>query len=155
MLKNFDKIFVVAGIVFLFYGIALIFLGSAPVKPGFLLNIVFRMFDSAWFILSGIFLVYSGVTINKSKDKGNLLFNIAGQLLIFSLVWISTSFIFNIYAMPHIPSSGRIFTFLIQALPRLFSPSLSLEVVIPLVGLIVFGAFSVWFQRVVRKIVSK
>ncbi len=152
MLKNFDKISIVAGIAFLLYGIALVLLSSAPVKPGFLLNIVFTMFDSVWFVLSGIFLVYSGVTINKGKDTTNILFNIAGQLLIFSLVLLCTSFIFNIFAMPHIPSSGRIFTFLIQALSRLFSPSLSLEFLIPLAGLVVFAAISICFQRAVMKI---
>ncbi len=154
MLIKFGKTSFFIGILFLIYGFVLLLLVSPPLKPGFLLNSILYVFDFVWFILSGIFLVYAGLIILKEKGLIVRMLNPAGHLLIFSIIFLITSFIFNIFAKPHIASTGRIFTFLIQAVSRLLSPALSSDFLIPLAGLVAYAAVARWFQRVGIKMIN-
>ncbi len=149
MLKKIKMIFVFTGIVFIIYGVTLTFLISPPVKFGFLLNIILYVFDFIWFICSGIFLIYCGWTINRGEDLNLTMLSFGSYFLIFSVISVITSCIFNILAKPQLESTGRIFTFLIQAFSRLLSPSLAFDFFVPLFGVLAIIAISIWFQRAV------
>jgi hypothetical protein len=62
-----------------------------------------------------------------------------------------SSFVSNILAKSHWPSSGRIVTFFFQTLYRLFHPSISTDFFASLGFVVIYGVIAIWFQRVVMK----
>ncbi len=151
MIKNMDKIIIFTGAIFILYGFSLYFFFSPPLQVGFMINIILYAMDSIWFEFSGALLIYCGIKARQNKNQHISLVSFAGHLIIFSLISLFTSYLFNVLATPHLQSTGRIFTFLLQSISRLITPSLSYEFMVPLCGLIVFAVSSILFQKVVMK----
>ena len=155
MLKKIGNIFIAAGVIFIIYGVDLLFMVSPPLKFGYLINTILYVTDSIWFVFSGIFLLFCGMRIYKGKKIVIATISVGGHFIIFSILALGTSYIFNLLTPPHFQSAGRIVTFLLQGLSRLFSPSVSYEFFVPLCGLLLFIVSSVLFQSIGMKKINE
>ena len=159
-LKKLGGLFIIAGTIFLIYGAALFSLGAplhaqAKYLSVYLLNVILYRLDSMWFLISGIFLVCCGVTAYKENFRFIRIISFGYHLFLFSIVFLMTSYLFNLLTNPHVQSTGRVFTFLLQAISRWLSPSFSFDFFVPLGGLVSFAVLSVWSRRVLLKNINK
>jgi hypothetical protein len=155
MLKKIGIIFIVAGVIYIIYGVVLFRTVSPPLQFGFLINIILYATDIIWFVFSGIVLLYCGMSIYKGRKRVVTTIGVGGHIIIISIFALSTSYVFNVLAPPYFRSTGRVVTFLLQGLSRLFSPSLSYEFFVPLCGLLLYIVSLVLFQRIGMKMINK
>ena len=159
-LKKLGGLFIIAGTIFLIYGAALFSLGAplhaqAEYLSVYLLNVILFRLDSIWFIVGGIFLLCCGIGVFKEKIRFIGIISFGYHLFLFSVVCLMTSYLFNLLTNPHVQSTGRVSTFLLQAISRLISPSFSFDFFVPLGGLVSFAVLSLWSRRVLLKNINK
>ncbi len=147
MIVKIGVLYIMTGIVFFAYSAGCFFLPDNPVKLGFLANTILLIFDILWGLLLGFMLVITG---GMSILKNRLSVSLAawsGYAVIYSLIFFVSSFLFTAAANPHLQSNGRIFSYTLQALSRLFNPSFSLAFFIPFLGVILFILLSISFKQ--------
>lgn len=149
MLKKFGIIFISAGFSFISFSILFFFLTSRPVQIGIIWNTVLFSFECLWYFFIGVYFIFIGVLAFSGKYTPVPMIQAGGYILIFSIVFFSCTFVFNIVVDTPIDSNGRIFTFFLQSWSRLINPSLSPDFVIPLLSLLVFIVISIWFQCII------
>lgn len=151
MTKLSAKLFAGAGILFALYSILLFIFAPLPMQVGMTINIFVFLFDCLWFAGTGLLLIATGVRSFREKYVSPAMIQAGGYLLIFSVVFLVTTLVFNRLAMPATDSNGRIVAFMIQSLPRLIRPSLSPDFLVPFMGIVVFVVAAVLFRYITRR----
>ena len=153
MTKKISTLFFVSGILFFIYSAVLFKFTYIPDKLGMMVNIIFFIFDCFWFSGLGIFYLFLGVIILRTKHDFKKKIQLGGHLLVFTLVFLFSSFIFNLLASPALPSSGRVFTFFWQTLSRIVNPPSisSFEFLVPVCGIVIYIIAALWFQKSAMK----
>jgi hypothetical protein len=147
MKNKMGILYFVIGIMFCAYGIGCIYLSDVPLKSGFLVDNILLVADFLWGGILGCIMVIIGIFIILKKHVSFEIILITGYAMIYSSVAFIFSFIFNAAAKPYLQTSGRIYSFTIQGLSRLFHPGFSMEFFIPVFGVLVFIVLSIVFKK--------
>lgn len=147
MEKKMGCFFIGFGLLCMIYSIFLFELDLIHSFYGAIWNILFLVFDSAWYFVMGSLLLITGVLVLKKSQRRKELIQASSYLSIFSLVFFPTSLVFNKLTDPILDSTGRVFTFFVQTLQRLLHPSLSFEYFVPFCGMLIFIIISVYFKK--------
>lgn len=151
MNKMVGRIFIVFGVFFLIFSFVLYQVAGIKGQFAMVYNIILLILDCMWLFAIGGYFVIAGAAILKGglEQFGKIEFG--GYLLIFTIVFGGSSFVFNSVAEPIFHSNGRIFTYFLQIFPRLIKPTFSLDFFVPLGSILIFGVVVVWFKRVFMK----
>lgn len=151
MNRMVGRIFITLGSLFIILGFVIYRAASFDMQLGMIWNIFVFAWDCLWFIGTGIFLIVVGIGIYKGYPDKIRKIEMGGYFIIFNFIFFIFSFIFNHFAEPAFQSNGRLFTYCIQSIPRLFRPSLSLDFFVPFSGIVIFIVTCVLFRRLVAK----
>jgi hypothetical protein len=135
------------GTLFVLYGIALFIFFNPSLEIGFFLNNIMIVLDVSWMLIIGGTLIVIGLlALYNRLDSTQPLF-ISGVLMIYTTVFIICSIIFNALATPQFQSYGRVITYTLQVIGRLFNPAVSFDFFIPLFSFTIVIALSVLFKK--------
>lgn len=119
------SLFIVMGLGFACYGLFLYFQAPIDTLWGFFLNTLLFVVDCTWMWADGLFLILAGILMIKKPPMPQFLVLICGSVVIFNLVFLMSSLLYNTFATPGFQSNGRIFTYLCQSALELSKPDLS------------------------------
>lgn len=150
--KKYGNLKLTVGIIFVLHGIALFILSAPPVEAGFLLNNIMLLLDIAWMLVGGGILIVLGLLALSSKTDTIETIFMTGMLMIYTIVLIISSIIFNALAAPHFQSYGRVISYTLQVTTRLFNPTFSIDFFIALFSFIIVLIISVLFKKYVNNL---
>jgi len=151
MSKLIGKIFFAFGAFFLISSIVLYQNATIKGQFGMIINIYYFLCDCAMFVVLGIFFLFSGINIYKRGMARVEHIKISGYVLIFTIVFFVSTFVFNALAHPIWQSNGRIFTYCLQIFPRLIRPSFSWDFFVPLGSVLIVIVTAIWFKLVIMQ----
>ena len=147
MIERMKNVFMGVGALSCIYSLVLYFTAPLNLQAGLMLNILVFVFDCLYFLCIGIFFLRIGLLIHRGKLATVVPLKVGVYLLIFSVVFVGCSVLFNLMTKPFINSTGRILAFLLQSLGRLTAPSFSADFLVPFIGLLSFIVLSIAFKR--------
>ena len=150
--KKYGILSFTTGSLFVLYGIALFIFSAPPFEIGFLLNNIMILLDISWLLVCGGLLTTIGLLALNSRPCSMQTILLTGTLMIYTTVLIICSIIFNAVATPHFQTYGRVISYSLQAITRLFNPTFSIDFFIPLLSLIIFITLTMRFKKYVNNL---